>query len=151
MVDLQKLRAGAPARIIRRHRRLLAATCAALAVLLALGSVSSAGAPAAAVAGGPITALGQGELAIPVPLSPPAAAGLLHLGDVIDVIAISDSGTAATVARDALVLGVPAGGGFMSAASAIVLIAVDELTALRIAGATGTGDLTFALHPTSPR
>ncbi len=151
MVDLHKLRAGAPARVIRRHRRFIAASCAALAVLLALGSVRSAGTPSAAVAGGPIAALVQGELAIPVPLSPPAAAGLLHLGDVIDVIAISESGTASTVARGALVLGVPAGGGFMSAASAIVLVAVDELTALRIAGATGSGELTFALHPTSPR
>ena len=147
MVDLQKLRASAPAQFIRRRRRLIAAACAALAVLLALGSVRSAGGPTDAVAD-PITTLNRGELAIPVPLSPPAAAGLLNLGDVIDVIAISDSGTASTVARSALVTGVPAAGGFMSAASAIVLVAVDELTALRIAGATGNGDLTFALHPT---
>ncbi|GDX32047.1 hypothetical protein LBMAG15_09810 [Actinomycetes bacterium] len=151
MINLRKLRTGAPAQFIRRHRRALAATCAALAVLTALGSVRSAGDLPATEAAHSITTLDPGERAIPVPLSPPAAAGLLHLGDVIDVIAISDSGTASTVARGALVTGVPAAGGFMSSASAIVVVAVDELTALRIAGATGTGDLTFALHPTSPR
>lgn len=150
MLDLQKLRAGTPAHFIRRHRRSLAATCAALAVLLALGSVRSAASPASVnPTTNPMTTLARGDVAIPVPLSPPPAAGLLHLGDVIDLIAVNEAGTATTVARGARVTAVPAAGGFMSTSSALVLVAVDELTALRIAGATGTSELTFAIHPVS--
>ena len=96
---------------------------------------------------GTLETLASGYVAIPVPLSPPAAAGLLHVGDIIDLIAVTDTGTASTVARGARVTGVPAGGGFMSNTSALVLVAVDEPSALRIAGATGSSDLTFALHP----
>ena len=142
MIDLKKLRTGPLAHFTRRHRRSIAAASAALAVLLALGSVRSVATPA-----GTLATLESGYVAIPVPLSPPAAAGLLHVGDIIDLIAVTDTGTASTVARGARVTGVPAAGGFMSTTSALVLVAVDEPSALRIAGATGSSDLTFAMHP----
>jgi len=148
MIDLKKLRTGPLAHFTRRHRRSIAAACAALAVLLALGSVRSVATPASTdLPTGTLETLVSGYVAIPVPLSPPAAAGLLHVGDIIDLIAVTDTGIASTVARGARVTGVPAAGGFMSNTSALVLVAVDEPSALRIAGATGSSDLTFAMHP----
>jgi hypothetical protein len=84
-----------------------------------------------------------GEMSIAVPLQQ-AAGGRIGAGDLVDVIAADGTGGAYYVAQGLRVLGVaPAssssgvlGGG---AGSYFVVVAVDKQTALRIAGALGSG------------
>ena len=146
MTLFRDLQHGPIGQRVRKHRRVLAAALAGLAVLFGLGSVHSAATPVpSAAVWNSARALGSGKVAIPVPLANPATAGVLRIGDVIDLLAVSDAGTASTIARDAQVMEIPAAGGFMTSTGALILVGVDELTALRIAGASGTSDLTYVL------
>jgi len=135
MPGLEQVRAA-----VRRHRRLLAAGCTGLAVLLALTLLRAPGQADASV-GSPAAA--PGEVAMPVALTSAAHARTLHVGDVIDLVAVPRSGgglTAVTgsahvIAHEATVLSVPAGG-FGAADGGVIVIAASRAEALAVADAS---------------
>lgn len=140
-------------RLVNRHRRPLAAICAALAALISLSVIRVEGqepAQAAINLAGPST----GEVAVPVIVGSSQIASIASNGDYVDILAvpkesIAASPTAATiVARRARVIesGSPAGG-FMPASGGMLVVAVDESTALAIADASSWADLSIAVHP----
>ncbi len=128
--------------LVRRHRRALAAACAGLATLLALGSVTAAAQPSVASSGAPT--LAPDERRMPIGLS--AVNQGLSAGSVIDVVALaSDVAPARIVARSVRVLeSRPAGA--LASAGAVVVIAVTEPQALAIADAASGGTLTALIH-----
>ncbi len=137
-------------RLLRRHRRPIAATLAGAGVLLAVTSLRPAPATIV-VAGAPTSGLRAGEVAIPLTLASSAIARTLATGDVIDVIGLSGAGdvepSATVVARRSRVLDVPdVSGGFGSSASAIVLVAVTEAAALAVSTATARGPVTVVIR-----
>ncbi len=140
---LASLTRGELSRHIRRHRRLVAAVLAGLAVLIIAGSLphgttESIGADAPTLA--------TDEVAIPITLESRAVAEALHRGDRVSVIAVSDEGFSSIVAESARVLEPAASGGFGSGESAVTL-AVDEESALRLASAPARGTLTVIIRP----
>jgi hypothetical protein len=140
-------------RLINRYRRPLAAICAGLAVLIAMSVIRVEGQEPAQTAvnlSGPAV----GEVAVPVIVGSSQIASIASGGDYVDILAvpkesIAESSTAATiVARRARVVesGSP-GGGFMPASGGMLVVAVDESTALAIADASSWADLSIAVHP----
>ncbi|MBK9738242.1 MAG: hypothetical protein IPO93_01720 [Actinobacteria bacterium] len=89
-------------RFVRRHRRSIAAALAAAGVVLALTSLRGAAsdAPDPVVAAASSARVGAGQVAVPIVLSSPAIAGILGVGDVVDVVGISgqESATVTVVA-----------------------------------------------------
>jgi Flp pilus assembly protein CpaB len=87
-----------------------------------------------------------GQVAAPVRLADLAVAGLVRAGDRVDVLAVApDAAAAELVAGDALVLA--ATGEDEQAGRGLLLIAVDEETAARLAAAATTATLTVNLPP----
>jgi len=84
------------------------------------------------------------QRAMSVPVDPErAVAGALRKGDRVDVIEVRD-GTASYLVTDAEVLAVPAGdqrGGLGTLSRFSVTLAVDDVTALRLAAALSSGSL----------
>jgi pilus assembly protein CpaB len=97
--------------------------------------------------------LPEGQVATPVRLADLAVASLVRTGDRVDVLATPpDAGSAELVAGDALVLAAP-GPSADSAVDAggLLLIAVDDTTAARLAAASTTATLTVNLpRPDTP-
>ena len=140
---LASLTRGELARLIGRHRRIVAAALAGLAVLIIVSSLPH-GAPVSASIDG--ISLAADEVAIPVTLESRAVAEALHAGDHVSVIAVSDEGFSSIVAESARVLAAASSGGFGSSDSAVTL-AVDEASALRLASAPARGTLTVIIRP----
>ena len=107
-------------RLVRRHRRIFAMAFAAIAVLLFGLSLRS---PAPTAAGGIGSSLGVNEVAVPIVLDPPALASTLRIGDIIDVVSVSENGQGSLVAADARVLETSTPGGMPDA---VIVLAVDE-------------------------
>lgn len=146
-------------RLVQRHRRVLAAVLAGIATLLAL-SVIRAPQDQVATASATSTATrpGVGEVAVPILLKDPAIASIAEVGDEVDILAVAKgNGTQAgilepprIVARRARVVeGTTTDPGFMPLASGLLVVAVDESTALDLASAATTSDLSIAVHPRS--
>ncbi len=100
--------------------------------------------PAAPVVAGPTsTDLLSGEVAIPVGLASPALSATLSVGDVIDLVAVTNAelgGGAQVVAPRTRVLEIPgSSASFGSTASAVVLVAVNEADALDVSRAAALG------------
>lgn len=93
---------------------------AALAILFFGLSLRS---PAPIAAGGVVSSLGANEVAVPIVLDSPALASTLRIGDIIDVVSVSDSGQGSLVAADARVLETSTRGGMPDA---VIVLAVDE-------------------------
>jgi Flp pilus assembly protein CpaB len=88
--------------------------------------------------------LTDGQVAAPVRLADLAVAALVHTGDRVDVLATaSDAPAADLVAEGALV--VAATGTGDEAGAGLLLLAVDDATAARLAAAATTASLTVTL------
>jgi hypothetical protein len=140
---LASLTRGDLSRLITRHRRIVAAALAGIAVLVIVSSLPH-GAPAAASTDG--LGLAADEVAIPVTLESRAVADALHAGDHVSVVAVNDEGFSSIIAQSARVLGAASSGGFGSSDAAVTL-AVDEASALRLAAAPARGTLTVIIRP----
>jgi hypothetical protein len=137
-------------RLVRRHRRPLAAALAGLGALLLLISVRAAptGASSAPVPDGR-SGVETGEVAVPVVLASSALASVLDVGDVVDLVAVprDDSASARLLAPRARVVELPSGGSALSASSsAVIIVAVDESEALALSAASTGGGLTVVIH-----
>ena len=140
---LATLNRGDLSRLIRRHRRIVAAVLAGLATLIIVGSL-----PRSSAAPTPTddAFLSADEVAIPVTLESRAVADVLRPGDHVSVIAVSDEGFSSIVAERARVLQSGSSSGF-GASDAAVTLAVDEASALRLASAPARGTLTVIIRP----
>ena len=91
-----------------------------------------------------------GEVVSPLRIADPEVASLLHPGSVIDVIAADLEGAAATVvAREVEVLAIPppqSGTANGAAEGALVLVEVDDKTAILLAQAAATTRISLVLH-----
>lgn len=132
------------ARIGRWPRRLACAACLLLAALSALGGTGSDSAAGRPLRSGPAAQLRPGEVAVPVTLADPAAAGYLRPGDQLGLLADpaspvtgQPSGRASVLAEDVRVLAITRSSGIASGADegATLLVAARRDQALRIAAA----------------
>lgn len=147
--ELQRLR--------YRYRRPVAALLAGAAMLIAISVIRAPNEQAAATQAPALPAPTAGEVAVPVILKDATVASIVQVGDIIDVVSVArdapagDAGgtqRAAIVARRARVIESSAGtGGFMPMSTGLLVVAVDESTALAIAEASATSDLSVAVHP----
>jgi len=97
----------------------------------------------------PRTSVSAGRLLAPVRLADTGLAGLIHPGDVVDVIgADSQDGGAQVVARSVRVVAVPTADESSAADTpgALVLVEVTSTTATELARAAAAGTLTIAWH-----
>ncbi len=96
-----------------------------------------------------LTALLSGDqVAAPVRLADLAVAALVGAGDRVDVLATRpDAVTAEVVAASALVLAAPGRAEDQDPAAGLLLLAVDEPTAARLAATSATSTLTLSLPP----
>ena len=140
---LATLNRGDLSRLIRRHRRIVAAVLAGLATLIIVGSLPRSSAEPTPTDDAFLSA---DEVAIPVTLESRAVADVLRPGDHVSVIAVSDEGFSSIVAERARVLQSGSSSGF-GASDAAVTLAVDEASALRLASAPARGTLTVIIRP----
>ena len=137
-------------RLVRRHRRPLAAVLAGLGALLMLTALR--GAPADAGPSPILTGrsgIGAGEVAVPVVLASSALASVLEVGDVVDLVAASgdDPDSARLLAPGARAIELPSGGSALSAsASAVIVVAVRAADALPLSATSASGGLTVVIH-----
>lgn len=97
------------------------------------------------VTGGGLVA--EGRLALPVALRDSAALGLLDVGDRIDLIGVTPSGTTSVIATGIRVVAAPeSSGSALGGSSSVVLVDVDPDQAATISAAGGSSALDFALH-----
>jgi hypothetical protein len=144
-------------RRLRRHRRTAAATLTFVAVLSA-GAALRPSTPAPTQPGdGSLAArlaVPAGLVGAPVRVEDPSVAGLVGVGDLVDVVAADARGRAAVVAADAVVVwrasDPPSDFGPEPSAGTVLVVAVDEATALSLAAATTTSRLSL-LVPSDPR
>lgn len=97
---------------------------AALAVLLIFGSMS-----APAPANGPdviVAGLPEGSVAVPVTLRSAAIASAVRVGDNIDLVVPTETGTPQVIATNAAVLDLPNASGFGSPTSTVILVSVEK-------------------------
>ncbi|CCG01681.1 Flp pilus assembly protein CpaB [Blastococcus saxobsidens] len=101
------------------------------------------------VGAGLTTLLAPGEVAAPVRLADLAVAALVRTGDRVDVLAtVAGAGAAERVASGARVLAAPGqDGGDDAPGAGLLLLAVDEETAARLAAASAGATLTVNLPP----
>jgi hypothetical protein len=134
---------------IARHRRILAAACAGIAVLLILGIMADAlRPPEVLVDSGPVSLrLRTDESAVPVLLADKQLAAAVAPGDLIDLVQIGAGADAHPVTSRSRVLDTgSAQSGFASERSALLVVAVPTAQAARIAAAGALGSLTLVLH-----
>lgn len=100
-----------------------------------------------------LTGLTAGQVAVPVRLADPVAAALLSAGDRVDVVAAATDAagpadnSAQIVAAGVLVLAVPQATEF-EGEGALVVVAASTTTAVRLAGAAVTAQLSAVIRPT---
>jgi pilus assembly protein CpaB len=88
------------------------------------------------------------QVAAPVRLADLAVAGLARTGDRVDVLAaLPDAETAEVVAVGALVLAAPSASDDVDPAAGLLVLAVDQATAARLAAVATTATLTVSLPP----
>lgn len=146
-------------RFIQRHRRVLAAALAGLATLMALSVIRAPqDSPTSSVTILGNAQPGPGEVAVPVMLKDQAIASIAAPGDLVDILAVAKAGVGSEVtqpatqivARRARVIETShPDAGFMPLASGLLVVAVDEATALDLASAAATSDLSIAVHPSA--
>ena len=143
-------------RLLHGHRRVLAAALAGLATLMALSVIRAPQDPATATtATVPSTRPTAGEVAVPILLKDPAIASIATVGDLVDVLAVAKPSTVEAgaqpqpriVARRARVVeGSAPASGFIPLATGLLVVAVDGSTALELASAAATSELSIAVH-----
>lgn len=154
-IDRPRLDRQGIQQLIHRHRRLIAACLAGLATLLALSALRAPQQAELEASLAPSTTPALGEVAVPITLKDGSAASIAAVGDRVDVIAVAKPGSAqptdaaaTVVARRARVIGIGIGAGsFLASSGGMLVVAVDEPTALALASATARSDLSIAVHP----
>jgi hypothetical protein len=140
------------ARAVRRRRRPLAALLAGLAALLALTALRTSPDPGTA---GPATItpaaqqLRAGDVIVPLPLRLPGISSVLHVGDVVDVVALpaDDAHGATVVAPAARVVELPTSGSALTGSSAaMVLVGVRAADALDASAAAAGAGVTVVIR-----
>jgi len=127
MRSLSHLTARFPkiARVLRRHRRIVAATVAGFGVLFALASLQQSPAPPVLLSGIRISDnLQSGEVAVPVTLTSPTSASALSIGDLIDLVGTTPEGAPEVLATSARVLRIPITTGVSN--PSVLVVAVEE-------------------------
>jgi hypothetical protein len=124
-------------RLVRRRRRLLAASAAFLAVLFLVPALRPAAAP---LAPEPEPRPPTGQVAIPVPVLD--TGGFVSVGDRIDLLGVSTDGVLGPVARDATVLATS-----VDAGGLVLLVGVAESEKLPVVRAMTVDELVVVLHP----
>ena len=127
MRSLSHLAARFPkiARVLRRHRRIVAATVAGFGVLFALTSLQQEPAPPVLLSDTRISDnLRSGEVAVPVTLTSPSSASALSVGDLIDLVGTTPEGAPEVLATSARVLRIPVATGVSS--PSVLVVAVDQ-------------------------
>lgn len=122
--------------LLNRHRRILGSLSAAAAVLLIFGSMS-----APAPASGPdvvVAGLPAGFVAVPVTLRSAAIASAVRVGDNIDLVLPSETGTPRVIATNAVVLDLPTASGFGSPTSTVILVSVEKWQSTALAAEYST-------------
>ena len=100
------------------------------------------------VGAGLTTLLPDGQVAAPVRLADLAVTALVRAGDRVDVLATTGgSGTAERVATGARVLAAPGQADAGDPGAGLLLLAVDDGTAARLAAASAEATLTISLPP----
>ncbi|MFM7145236.1 MAG: hypothetical protein ACKOW5_02765 [Actinomycetales bacterium] len=123
-------------RILRRHRRVIAAAATGLGVLFVIAALRPAP-PAPPLPPDPRLPP-AGQVALPVELASASAATMLQVGDRVDVVSVREADQPARIlARDVTVLLPASTAGFVGSASGSVLLAMSESAALQVAQATG--------------
>lgn len=148
---LRSIRSGAR-RVTRRHRRPIAAALAGLAALVALTAVRAPtpATPAVSTIVDPAV-VRTGEVLVPVTLTSSATAAVLDVGDIVDLVAVHDGGTSEVIASGARVVErPPTGGGLASSAGALIVVAVDEATAVPLAVSSTRDTITVVISDTVP-
>lgn len=139
MIRLRTLNRSPVARKMRRYRRPLAAALAAVSVLLIVGALRPP-APIVVAEATP-TALGPGEVAVPITLANTAMSAVIRSGDHVEVIALTEMGTAQLVSK-ARIIEVMDGG--------LVLLAAQPTEAVDLAIASLRHSLAVTIHPQPP-
>ncbi len=127
MRSLSHLAARFPkiARVLRRHRRIVAATVAGLGVLFALASLQQSPAPPVLLSDVRISDnLQSGEVAVPVTLTSPSSASALSIGDLIGLVGTTPEGAPEVLATSARVLRIPITTGVSN--PSVLVVAVDQ-------------------------
>lgn len=134
------------------HRRSVSAALAFTAVLTGLTAITRAPElPAPQTGTGDVTrsvAASDAQLAVPLRLADPTVAGLLSVGDVVDVMVADQRGSATLVAADLTVTAIPgaSGSGPWAEGDGVVMVGATEDLALALAGAAARGPVTVAVH-----
>jgi hypothetical protein len=127
MRSLSHLAARFPkfARVLRHHRRIVAATVAGLGVLFALTSLQQSPVPPVPLSENRISdGLQSGEVAVPVTLTSPSSASALSVGDLIDLVGTTSEGAPEVLATSARVLRIPINTGVSN--PSVLVVAVDQ-------------------------
>ena len=141
-----------PRRLVRRHRRLVAAVLAGTATLIVLSGLRHDPDTSSVAAALDPSIPRTGEASVPVTLASSALAAVLHSGDVIDLVSVADPAAPDLVARAARVLTVPAPGSMLSSStSGVILVAVPAADALAVTAAASQEALTFVIPAPPPK
>ena len=139
MIRLRTITRSPVARKIRRYRRPLAAALAGLSVLLIVAGLRPS--PVNESPADPIVQLAADQVAVPVALANPAITSAIRIGDVVDVIALSDGGDQ-TIARDVTVIDIVDAG--------LVMLAAEARQGSALAAAALERQITVTIHPSNP-
>jgi hypothetical protein len=92
--------------------------------------------------------VGSGDVIVPVLLASGAVAAVLSVGDVVDVLGLSDASPPepTVIAREARVYEIPASAAFAGSSSAVVLMVVPESEAVPLSAASLGGGVSVILH-----
>jgi hypothetical protein len=123
---------------------------AGIATVAAIGALRSPPTAAPAAGSASSTSIAQAASLVPISLGVPGVAAALRPGDVVDLVAVTDSGAPRVVATDAVVVGRPGSSSvFSSGSSAVLLMSVPRGLAVALAATAATSELTAVIRQPS--
>lgn len=131
-------------KFIRKHRRLISALTAGLAVLLISNSLTTTTSPSNSL---PTLTVPAGKTALAIQLASPMLVERIQPGNVIELLAVTD-GYAAVIARSVQVLEKRAGTSFGSNSMELI-VAVFPSEAIRVAAANQDNGIQVLLPATN--
>lgn len=129
-------------RLRSRYRRPLAAVLAALATVIAISALRPTAAPTASDTAPPVQVGRPGDVMVPVPVA--VGGGAVSTGDIVDLVAVDDSGSAHLVAAGVVVAEPAAASGYSS--DTVVLMTMSEQDALEVTAAADRAALSLLIH-----
>jgi hypothetical protein len=134
--------------LIAQHRRLFAAGCAGLAVLLFLSTFQGASS-APALPGTPdafVSSLSSSEVAVPILLADTQLAGAVQLGNTVRLIQLLEGSEPAVISESARVMSKGSTSHAFSAGdAALIVVAVPQSESLQVAAAGASASLTLVV------